>query len=269
MSADRVIDWIAIGSWQSIALEEALAAFAPERDLNWLSGTQAGFIYWDDPQRLEPLRTEAGIHDKTELTERFAQRLYGLFDHLRAVHLCRPIDFGSYWRHGVRRMNPRLLQEDFCTYFRATHPELTETDLVHAIDTTSTATRVGLVYLGLDQRFLLSDCGHYASYGSEYQIALAVALSQRLGRDYRQSLKLRGRPAVVTVQLPIDWLDESTRVELADWLLRAALWAMQNEASVSPALDFGVSLDRDVPAEMILKIEDAPGASDPFVRDRL
>lgn len=158
------------------------------------------------------------------------------------------------------------MQEDLIAFFKAQHPEVTEADLRQAVVKMSVETREGRVYFGIDERALLHDCGHYACYGSEYQIGVAVNIVGDGQTDYRQTLKRRGRPAYVVAHLPVPLIDEQTLAELADDLLQAAVWSLQLDKPESPYSHFGFDLPIDIPPEMVHDVVHAPQARDPFDR---
>jgi hypothetical protein len=151
-------------------------------------------------------------------------------------------------------------------FFSEQHPEVAEADIWNAIRKVRIDTRKSRVYFGIDERDLLSDAGHYATYGSEYQIAIAVRVVGDGYTDYRQTLKRRGRPAVVVAHLPLKMIDDRTVTGLAHYMFQAALWSLQLDHKESPYTGFSIELSKDIPAEYIVEVIHAPHARDPLTR---
>lgn len=269
-----LLDWTNLPQWRDVILDAALQLFAPTKSIAWLKALPSPSAGWDEYLRIEPLRNEAGLDndDEDDDVERgeflrvLGTHLPRIFDKLRAVHLCRPVDFDSYRRQGLRRLNPKVMQRDLIDFFKSEHPEVTEADLRRAIAQMPVKLREDRVYFGIDERALLRDCGQYACYGSEYQICVARLIVGDGRTDYCQTLKRRGRPAFVEAHLPITLIDDRTLAELADDLLQAAVWSLQLDKPESPFNHFGFDLFRDIPPEMVRDVVHAPQARDRYSR---
>lgn len=153
-------------------------------------------------------------------------------------------------------------------FFTSAHSEVSEQDVKRAIEKASKKLhlRDRRVFFGIDERYMMENCGQYAVYGSEYQIAIAVKIVGDGKTDYRQTLRRRGFPSVVVAHLPFKLIDAQTIRELGDDLLEAALWSLQLGKDESPGNSFGFDLEVDVPPHMIHGILNADAAKDPYNR---
>jgi hypothetical protein len=109
------------------------------------------------------------------------------------------------------------------------------------------------VDLGLDHRWLLHHCPHYARYGSEYIQNLASMIRTPDGCNHKEHLKTVGTPVLVTVEIPIDQIDHE-RGELDEMLEALAEERYTEVFQADGMIDHGISIGRDVPAEWIMDI---------------
>jgi hypothetical protein len=117
ISTQALLNWTRLDTWCDLVLSALLKNMLPNRNLAWLRSLPSPSPCWDDSRRLDPIHEEAGIQDHDEFVGRCGAALLLMFDRLRVVHLCRPVDFSTYLKHGLHCMNPAELQEDFIRFF--------------------------------------------------------------------------------------------------------------------------------------------------------
>ena len=72
-------------------------------------------------------------------------------------------------------------------------------DVEAAIRKQDNSLREERIFFGLDDRWLVQQCGHYLLFGSEYILSIAADLTRTFGEeiDYRRFLKRRVNTTVV------------------------------------------------------------------------
>lgn len=260
-----LLKWNDILSWRTAVLDVLIRQLVPARNVAWLRSLPSPSGAWDDSSRLLPIMKEFGQEDLDEVSQVMGSTLGKVFSHVCCFHLCRPAGIESYRKHGVVPMCPLKLQRDIIEHFTATHPELSEEDLQAAIAQVPVEHRMGKVFVGLDRRFLVEQCGHYLVYGSEYVLAVSRHIRGDGKTDYSQSLKGRGRSAIVIAHIPLALISDQSCAELSIVLMEAALWSLQLEKENAPSLDFGIEIP-SLPPDLIYDIVDTAPARDPFER---
>lgn len=177
------------------------------------------------PQR-ERLRSE-------EAHAELAAVLPRLYAEVRVYHACRPESLDSYATHGLCPLDTAKADQLAREIFLAGDPNLTEENLRVAIEELRPDGREGRLYLALDDRLLVRDCGHYLIYGSEYLCAVAMQLSEFTGVDYQAWLRRRGTPTVITASLPMS--------EVPTWEVEQLAAAMCREIASDPEFEFAES----------------------------
>jgi len=133
---------------------------------------------------------------------------------LRAVHGTRTSDLGTFYKGGLKRLQPEFFHDQAREIFlNGDYPELSEEKLQDAITAVGSELRSGRVYFEANENMLIDLCGHYMLYGSEYLICIAANLDGP--RDYRQVLKTRGVPTLFICDVPLELLSERTLQEFA------------------------------------------------------
>jgi hypothetical protein len=103
----------------------------------------------------------------------------------------------------------------------------------------------GRLYVCADDQPQLDRIGHYMLYGSEWITAL-------LGFSAHRTLRRRGVPTMVEIDLPFNLATPNTRHEFARKLLQEWVRLVVNAPTFVPKLDFTVILRVDLPAQMIV-----------------
>jgi len=256
-----LLNWPNIAEWRDVVVDAAIRKFVPARSREWLLSQKPDTRYWDTHEWYEPLRIESGIEDHDDFVRELGRDLPNLFEKLRGVHLCRPVDLQSYRTRGIVRLNPVDARDEFIAFLKAEHPELTDGAIQRAIARANTRIelREAKVFFAIDERFMLEHAGHYAVFGSEYQLAIAAELGSGQ-RDYRQTLRRRGRPAYVVIHVPMTVLDEDDLKDLAGDLLLGAISSFHLGVSKPDLTGSGWDIEMDVPPEWVQDVVHAPEA---------
>lgn len=160
--------------------------------------------------------TGVELDSKTVLANRIERE----FKCFRACHATRASDLTSYYRDGLRPLDPARIQERAREIFLSGEfPELCENDLTSAIQAVGTDLRAGHVFFEANERLLIKQAGHYLLYGGEYLVALAAHLGRV--QDYRQTLKRFGTPTMFVCDIPIELMSGYTIAEFAGSALEA------------------------------------------------
>lgn len=214
-------------------------------------------LCWDDSDWLDRvLYRQLDIEIDTAI-ERLAEDLEPAI--LRAFHGCRVADAGVFHREGIRINDPGRLEAEVRRIVAD------EVDLAwlrpsleqRIADFDARERDIGRLYVCVDDRPQLDRIGHYMLYGSEWIVAL-------LGFSAHSTLRRRGVPTMVELDLPLRLATPNTRQEFARKLLQEWVRVFVNEPTFVPALDFTVVLHADVPAEMIVGHYHPDVLHDPF-----
>lgn len=165
---------------------------------------------------------------------------------LRAFHGCRTDDASGYHRDGLLRNDPAQLE---CQLRR----------MVEAIDGLERYRKTidlrlatfdarerdaGRVFFALDERSLIRGSGHYLLYGSEWMQCI-------FGFEAHAALRGWGAPTLLTIDIPIAEIHAGTVYELAQTLLHEWARYKTSPPKAPQKLNFGFSLQRDVPPDWI------------------
>lgn len=166
--------------------------------------------------------------------------------HLRVFHGCRTDDATSYLQHGILRNDPRRLEEHLRMLVRTVEGlESYQDGLDERIAGFDVRERdTGQVYFALDDRELVRGCGHYLLYGSEW-------IQCVLGFGAHFAMRRWGAPTLLNVNIPMTDIHPSVIKELAANLLQEWARFKVDRPDKVAKVDFGFSLDRDVPPDWI------------------
>jgi hypothetical protein len=187
------------------------------------------------------------------------------FTHIRAYHGCRPREIKSYLEEGLLPLDTSLAFDTISSHF-ADHrfPEVTPEVLRRALANVDTDLRQGRVFFEANKRLLLDFCGHYLLYGSEYFVGVLRSISKT--RDYAQVLKDSGIPTLLTCDVPIDWLEDDTLLEITGRLIATyfKLHVFSNYAHPQHGDGLGFEIFRKLPPKFIASIEHPLNIHDPI-----
>lgn len=143
-----------------------------------------------------------------------ADRLREHYNYIRASHGTRTSEVELFYRHGLKPLNAENYHDLAKKLFLGgDFPELNDDSLESAIQSVRSDLRQGRVFFETNEIELLSHCGHYLIYGSEYLVSLAANLGG--ARDYRQILTKQGKPTMFICDVPLDLVDDETLAEFA------------------------------------------------------
>ena len=179
-----------------------------------------------------------------------------LFDGVKVFHGCRPDSIESYYSQGLLPLDAEMGKRIAMSIFLSDRfPELSVQDIENAAERANGTWRHGHLYVSLDERFLVQECGHYLIYGSEYICAIAAGLQGAKGADYdyQQHLRRNGRPTVFVCQLPIDRITLSDRKVLVAALVDEIASDPSFKCSRSSLCDFSFFLKSKLEPNRILE----------------
>jgi hypothetical protein len=216
---------------------------------------------WKDPVTWQPLvRKTRGVR-QTQRSMLLALR--ATYDSVLVFHGGRPLDVESYYKYGLRIADKQQLTAAAKRIFLSPEfPEINEDAFQEAVSMLS-GIHDRVLFVVLDDRELRNDCGHYLIYGSEHICGIAAKLGRNRPRDYRQVLKRFGIPTILRLSLPLEMIEESDLLELADRLRESV---PRIRAGRRPhQIDFTFELSRDIPSMCILGHEHPDRIPDPLL----
>lgn len=184
--------WALVGTFADQAVQDAFVADPPE------------FVVSDDMSWLEDRVRQ--VHGASiDVFDLMMDALECRYRTLRAVHGTRTSNVGSFYREGLRPLDPlRVQQRARDIFLSPAYPELTEAHLDRAIVAVSHETRSDRVYFDCNETELVRRNGHYMLYGSEYLLAIASHIEGL--RDYRPDMKRQGEAVVFLCDVPLSFL---------------------------------------------------------------
>jgi hypothetical protein len=172
---------------------------------------------------------------------------------VRAYHGCRPESVDVYYAQGLRTLSRAwavaLARKRFSAQL---NPELSTTDVDEAIASVGFHEIEGRVYFCFDDRELLSSCGHYMIYGSEFICGVAARLQRKTGKDYQRSLKAFGVPTILKCDIPITTIARDTLLEIADELIGGLTFLDSGLVTPFPQSLLAFSVKTAVPAQSVV-----------------
>ncbi len=139
------------------------------------------------------------------------------YNFIRAFHATRCEDVNTYYTAGIQIADFDYLLEKAKKIFCADPFDFTAQQVECA------ASRIGRfekrLFLGLDDRLLLEQCGHYLIYGSEFLGSIGAQLTSLGKGNPKALLKAIGKPTMFICNVPINAIDNKTLNELAYYIL--------------------------------------------------
>ena len=197
------------------------------------------------------------------------KRVLSNYTHLRAYHGCRPKDLCSYHEFGIQPLNLETSQKKIYDFFRgSTFTEITEKVIEHAIASVKTESRVGRVFFEANKKYLLTFCGHYVLYGSEYEVGVFRALSGE--KEYVQELKKIGIPTLLECNVPLTFMTyNDIRVLVSKMIESYFSNKINNDYSHADVGQyFGFAISHVLPSSLIEKITHPSNVRDPLLGSR-
>lgn len=178
---------------------------------------------------------------------------------VRAYHCCRTENVGDYERLGINQNNFGRLSERVISILES-EPCLNsqrreiEERLLRFEERNFDS---GKVFLALDYRSIVKNAGHYLIYGSEF-------IQSVIGQSNHKVLRRRGAPTIISVNLPMNLIDDQVKMELANSLLREWTRNKVNRPNWTPEIDFTLCVRGDVSSNMIVGHFHPESVRDPF-----
>lgn len=169
------------------------------------------------------------------------------YSHIRAYHACKPIKAGDYFSKGILIAKHEELKgrakQIFCSDGLLA---VSESEVQNAAEKLSLIDNKKL-YLAIDDRFLLENCGHYLIYGSEYILAIANNLPTKQRKLCIERILKIGKPTIFEISLPLKFLNKSLLSELACRLCRSVY-----NHEKGHHIDFALTLNESISPELIV-----------------
>lgn len=185
--------------------------------------------------------------------------LYSRFSHVRLFHGCRPVDVKVYYRDGLRRHGPAILDQAR-RIFRA--QGIPGPSIETAIADTALHIDQGRVFLALDDRSLINHAGHYMIYGSEAVMAVGATLVRQGYPGAQAALMQVGRPTLLTCELPLSSLSDHSVRQLAESIYDEHRLARGRQRSVARRRDHTVVVHADIPGTAVRSHRTPPAIPD-------
>jgi len=185
------------------------------------------------------------------------------YSHIRAFHCCRPQSYKTYNELGLLAQRPDIPVQRFKEIFS----DIDSTILQAVVDEYQVETfdESGKLFFNTSDTYLLEECGHYALFGSEYLIALAARLSEKVSgfEDFRYRLLDHGVPTVIEAAVPVSDISEAQLNEISGMIIAAWSASIINDSYYSHE-SISCVLDRDLEREEILDHYHPQWISDPY-----
>lgn len=233
----RRIIWKDVSTWEP-PLTRLMGRYLKRGGLGRLERMGEQDLCYDDRTWVELLQDQLDIGTDL-LTDRLARFMAP--HTVRMYHACRTDDAGRYIREGIKLRSKADLVAQIEGLVDQ-HPTLhgLKDNLAHHIHIVdSVAREEGTVFLTLDDRFMIEECGGYLIYGSEF-------IRGVLGRAGHPILRTIGTPTIIEVDLPLAEVSISLRRALAAKMAAEWIRIKVNRPDWTPRLDFTVALKTPV-----------------------
>ena len=215
-----IFEWDKVTNWKRLFLEDITDILGEEFFSKYISAGRPQ-IYEDVLTKLAPYITWP-IDEALDL---MYSRFYRRFAKVRAYHGCAPANPETYYSKGIIPLDIGAIHAEVREEFlNGSYPELSSVLVERAIENARPGASPDSVYLALDSRTFIEDCGHYIRYGSEYRVGIAANLVQLTsGRDYRLAFRDKGMPTIFVCDIPAAVIEECDKRELLAKVIVTAL----------------------------------------------
>jgi hypothetical protein len=239
-------------SWRS-EVETAITSITPSNVIEYLKQVPGENMFADTMHYMERAYGHFGYIFGFEAKEKLIETVIKKFTYFRSYHGCRPFSIESYFRDGLRVLSRDRLARYAFELFEGT---ISYEDLILRAQKADLQTRLGNVYFTAEAEELVSECGHYLIYGGEALSCLwhdGNGGINHLFADCQARHREKGIPTVFECDVPIEWLPNAFRKELANTLVTYHL-KLESEKPV-PVNDWsrnwGHYISRDLPPRLI------------------
>ncbi len=268
MEKYRVWDWQNAGSWSETVWSLMGDVLTPAV-VKTFKSSPPEYVVGDDLTWLnEIVEAETGV--TVDMHEVMAERLAEHYFALRAYHGTRPLDVDSFYKYGLRPLEPSHFEARARELFLdGSFPELSIDSIEQGIKKVGREYREGLLYFEANETHLVELCAHYMLYGSEYLSAIAANIPGQ--HDYKQHLKKFGTPTIFTCDIPFSHLDYALLKEFAGAALESMFTSLldptyQHGAKWNGA---GLYIRRPLAPEFIVEHRTPSVLKDPLLGGRI
>lgn len=242
MENQNTFIWKEVSQWGDLVANGVLPYFRGNV-VHAIKQNPNRFEFIDDVTCFCEVYSEVG--DYGQLQRHLATQLRGIFPMIRMFHCCRPVNIKNYYDNGLLVLDSNKANDDFRATFidNPEFPEITATLVEGAIEEMAGSyRRHGYIYFGLDDRYLIDNCGHYLIYGSEYIQALATCIERKIKRRVKPILRRRGVPTVLAVDMPTNHFTDNELRTLGEKALCVWAYAIAHNTEESGKIDFAIEL---------------------------
>ena len=159
-----------------------------------------------------------------------------------------------YYEKGLTPLNPNDANTWIWSFFGKKFPDLKEEIITQSINEMMQELNVreNRIYFVLDDQFLIIECGHYLLYGSEYILGVFATIESKTRESYREYLMVVGQPTIFVCDIPFDLLSDSTKLELAQLMIRKTCKEQYNSYEHNHT-DFGFMIRNILPPDRVVK----------------
>ena len=245
--------WNALPDWDDLVLSQLPKSIRKEL-LKTCRNRKTEFKYADDECFTRAFCSE--FTDVEEILLGIANEMRSKYQDIRMFHCCRPVSVDSYYKDGIKTLDFNYANQLFRSIVRAVpdFSSVSTDQFKFAFDDMSESSgRNGVVYFGLDDRYLINCCPDYIQYGSEYFQALAVRVDCRANTNIKEYLRSNGKPTIFVVDIPLSDINSNEMESLVSDMLTTCLYNHSHGNSVAFENDFAISLTTDLKPDRIVR----------------
>ena len=248
----KIFTWSDSKEWKNTVFE-LMRDYIGDQVIKYLREKPPRSVVCDDSSWLDKAICDCGLALPMTSFELLSERILKHYTKIRAFHACRPESIDEYYKCGIVPLDPAEWQAKAKNIFiNSKSYEISESQIEAAIKDIKTETRQGNIHFGLDDKFLISHCGHYLIHGSEYLMAIAVHLSAAVGKDLTNVLRNIGSPTMLVCDIPISKVSYWTILELSGELLSYIFNSVLSSEPIPSSIDFTITLNDIVKPECII-----------------
>jgi hypothetical protein len=241
----KIIDWKNRDSWENIIISACNKILGTEY-IDIIENNADKIICPDDYE--EVCNLFSSLKNEEEILNFLINELKNSITHIQAYHACRPQNIESYYKNGIIPLSSIDIQLYFRKFLLDADIKISSNAIEFAISKVSIGDIEGITHLILDDRTLISRCGHYLIYGSEYLNTLVINLPQ-IGEYARNELKKFGKATIFVCKISIIHL--SNWKELAQRMLAEHAYAIVHGRTNVHKLSHTIFMKERVPPENI------------------
>lgn len=260
------LEWKDMPTW-SAYLATHFYEFFPAKLLRSAIQFDADTFYEDDLQWLLTIGDESGTWLPDDIAEKVAREIRTSVPRVRAYHATRAHDMESFYSRGLLPSSTESLTEMATELF--SEVGVTRDEVERAVEDRNLDDEDSTLFLSVDDRDYLTDCGHYLIYGSEFLGGIAARLHALYGPAPKELLRQRGHATVFQCTIQTNSIQFQELVALVRCMLREWFQSICFEFSESRPLDFTFVLHSSVPPNQLERHYHPVEIVDPLEQMRL